>query len=169
MVYLRKVLYLMFSSIAVCLWIVAYMTPDVSYAQAWGTAAGGSAGGASSSAWWASSSPCPKGDIELNTNFPFLGRCISKDLNDPEKTNVANAFPFLVGVLVRVTMTIILVAGVLLIIAGGLMMTSEGIAWTASRGKSLIIKVIIGLAILGTSAIVLNLINPNFFGTSSWW
>ncbi len=152
MVYLRKVLYLMFSSIAVCLWIVAYMTPDISYAQAWG-----------------SSSPCPKWDIELNTNFPFLGRCISKDLNDPEKTNVANAFPFLVGVLVRVTMTIILVAGVLLIIAGGLMMTSEGIAWTASRGKSLIIKVIIGLAILGTSAIVLNLINPNFFGTSSWW
>lgn len=112
------------------------------------------------------SSPCAKGEIELNTNFPFLGRCIKKEVTG-EWTNVANAFPYLMGVLVRVTMTIILVAGVLLIIWWGLMMTLQGSMGTASAGKALIMKVIVGLAVLGMSAIILNLINPNFFGTES--
>lgn len=121
---------------------------------------------ADAAAWWSSSGPCKKWEIELNTDFPFLGRCIGKDVTS-NGTNVANAFPYLMGVLVRVTMTIILVAGVLLIIGGGLMMTLQGSMGTASQWKELIMKVIIGLAVLGTSAIVLNLINPNFFGTES--
>jgi len=33
-----------------------------------------------------------------------------------------------------------------------------------SEGKKMIIKVVIGIALLGASGVILRLINPNFFG-----
>lgn len=166
---IRTSMYTLFITIVMFLGTNLFLLPSLSYAQ--GTNTAGSTTAWASTAWAttagaAASAPCPKWDIELNTNFPFLGRCISKDVTG-QGTNVGNAFPYLMGVLIRVVMTIILVAGVLLIIAGGLMMTAEWYAGTAATGKGLIIKVVVGLLLLGTSAIVLNLINPNFFGTSS--
>lgn len=124
-------------------------------------------GGSEAAAWSSSSWPCAEGDIVLNTNFPFLGRCISKSIDD-DNTNLANVFPTLMWVLVRVLMTIILVSGVLLIIVWGLMIAGSGTKLTdLQKGKWLIIKVIIWLLLLGTSAMILNVINPNFFGTAS--
>lgn len=124
-------------------------------------------GGSEAPAWSSSSWPCAEGDIVLNTNFPFLGRCISKSIDD-DNTNLANVFPTLMWVLVRVLMTIILVSGVLLIIVWGLMIAGSGTKLTdLQKGKWLIIKVIIWLLLLGTSAMILNVINPNFFGTAS--
>jgi hypothetical protein len=117
----------------------------------------------------AASSDCPEWSIMLNTNFPFLWRCIRKEV-EGDQANLANVFPKLMWVLIRVLMTIILVAWVLLIIWWWLMIAWSGTKITSlESGKWLIIKVIVGLILLGTSALILNLINPNFFGIDSVW
>jgi hypothetical protein len=47
-----------------------------------------------------------------------------------------------------------------LIIIWGIMISTGDPAW----GKKLIIKVVMGIALLGASWVILRLINPNFFG-----
>lgn len=95
-----------------------------------------------------------KDGIKLNTDVPFIGKCIKKDDAD-------NAFPALIGGLSKMVVTAILIVSFLMIIVGGVMRTTGGKnVW---KGKEMIIKVAIWLAILGASGAILQLINPNFF------
>lgn len=57
------------------------------------------------------------GGVKLNTNVPFIGRCINKD-------DTQNAFPSLIGGLSRMVVTAILIVSFMMIIAGGVMRTS---------------------------------------------
>lgn len=114
------------------------------------------------------------GWIKLNTNIPFIGRCIrlSWSWGDGKDGTVwatsvsqVEAFPRLMRALMNILMTVILVASLIMIIAGGVMIASSGAAsWWYEQGKSMIRKVIIGLILLGASGLILALINPNFFG-----
>jgi hypothetical protein len=101
--------------------------------------------------------------IELNTNVPFIGRCIegsTGDVGDDEQAVTSeDAFPVLMGSLTQILVTIILIVSFVLIIVGGIMISTGNL----SGGKSLIIKVVIGIALLGASGVILRLINPNFF------
>lgn len=101
--------------------------------------------------------------IELNTNVPFIGRCIegsTNDVGDDEQAVTSeDAFPVLMGSLTQILVTIILIVSFVLIIVGGIMISTGN----PSGGKSLIIKVVIGIALLGASGVILRLINPNFF------
>lgn len=92
------------------------------------------------------------GGVQLNTDVPFVGKCINK-------TDTDSAFPQLVGGLSKMVVTAILIVSFVMIIVGGVMRTTGN----ASEGKKLITKVAIGLAILGASGAILRLINPNFF------
>lgn len=113
--------------------------------------------------------PCPDGDIVLNTEVPFVGRCIKKSLTTTtDTTTIANVFPKLTGKLIRLVMTIIIIIGFFGILIGGFMITADGAIGTKAQGKQLIITVISGFIILSVTGIILNLINPNFFGTASW-
>ena len=47
------------------------------------------------------------------------------------------------------------------------MIAGNGALGTKETGKKLIIAIIGGLILLGASGIILNLINPNFFGVDS--
>lgn len=108
--------------------------------------------------------------IELNTKVPFIGNCIEfgkGDVSDSENEISATqeeAFPKLMGWLMRILVTIIMLWSFVAILVGGVMISS---AWPdeqkATKGKKLIIDVVIALAILGASGVILRLINPNFF------
>jgi hypothetical protein len=131
---------------------------------AWTTTAGvwGTAGG------WGDD--CANG-IKLNTDIPFVGKCIVKstDANVAgNQTTIANAFPKLLWGLMRIVMTTVVIVWFMGILVGGFMISAGGVdASLMGKGKKLIISVIIGLVVLGLSGIILNLINPNFFGTDS--
>lgn len=127
--------------------------------------------------------------IELNTKVPFIGNCIefSKKCSDtspcsqgytctngkcklttvdPNKTSVSEeeAFPTLMGGLTKILVTVILLIGFMGILIGGIMISASwGNDSNAWKGKELIGKVIIALALLGASGVILKLINPNFF------
>ncbi len=99
--------------------------------------------------------------VKLNTTIPFIGNCIATTAQDPTSTiNETTAFPILVTALVKILISVILIASFVMIVAGGVMWSTGDAKW----GKDLIIKVAIGLAILGASGVILRLVNPNFFG-----
>ncbi|MFA6255954.1 MAG: hypothetical protein WC606_02110 [Candidatus Absconditabacterales bacterium] len=103
--------------------------------------------------------------ISLNTSVPFIGNCIedtNANVGVGEETGVtgATAFPVLMGSLTKILVTVILILSFVLIVIGGIMIATGN----PSGGKKMIMKVVIGIAILGASGVILRLINPNFFG-----
>ncbi len=102
--------------------------------------------------------------IELNTNVPFIGKCIESETGyaSPWESWVTweKAFPVLMGSLTKILVTVILIVSFVLIIIGGIMIATGNPSW----GKKMIINVVIGIALLGASWVILRLINPNFFG-----
>ena len=115
--------------------------------------------------WWEEWDDC----IRLNTDIPFVGRCIKKD-TDPAtvETNYGNVFPKLVGGLMRVVMAAVVIIGFLAILVGWFMMTAGWVKQDlVNKWRDLIIKVIGWLVLVWLLGIILNLINPNFFKTDS--
>jgi len=117
--------------------------------------------------------------IKLNTNVPWIGRCIefgnTNNLNDQWlneygdgntiiTVNILNAFPVLMTALGKILLTVILIFGFGLIVYAGIKWTTDWLdSWAANEAKNIIKKVAIGFAFLGASAIILHFINPNFF------
>lgn len=95
--------------------------------------------------------------IELNTNVPFIRKCL-------EKENADTAFPKLMGWLSKIVITFTLVIAFLMVVAGWVLIT---MSWADqsnfSKWKELIIKVIVWIVLLGSSWVILYMINPNFF------
>lgn len=94
--------------------------------------------------------------IPLNTNFPFIGRCL--------KTNngwdaALGAFPTVVQALSKMLIVIILIAWVIMIIMWGIQIAM----WKPKEWKALIMKVVIWMLLLAAMWAILNFINPNFF------
>ncbi len=109
----------------------------------------------------------PCSGIKLNTNVPFIGRCIT--ISKPgESSNwgitPVSAFPVLMWGLTKIMLTLILTISFLLVIVAGILMV---IGWANKsyydKGTKLLKTVFTALAILWVSGIVLRLINPNFF------
>lgn len=96
--------------------------------------------------WW----------ILLNTDFPFIGRCIDKAGNGGDGKSS------LIGIssaLTNIFMTLILTWGFAMIIRGWAQIAMGNM----KDGRQKIINVIIAFAALGSLGILLRLINPNFF------
>lgn len=108
--------------------------------------------------------------IMLNTNVPFIGRCIemwNKTVKGKESLQVSQgwAFPFLLRALINIAVSLILVSSLITVIVGWVMIASSRDDNTVMNDwKNLIRKAIIGLIMLWASWIILALINPNFFG-----
>ena len=103
--------------------------------------------------------------IQLNTSIPFIGKCIesaSTNVWEGEEISVTGetAFPVLMWSLTKILVTIILIVSFVLIIIWGIMIATGNPSW----GKKMIIKVVVGIALLWASGVILRLINPNFFG-----
>jgi len=104
--------------------------------------------------------------VELNTSVPFIGKCIeaeaTADYRSSDELNVTSetAFPVLMWSMTKILVTLILIVSFVLIIIWGIMISTGDPAW----GKKMIIKVVIGIALLWASGVILRLINPNFFG-----
>lgn len=96
--------------------------------------------------------------IELNTKVPFIGKCIEDERYGG--MGAERAFPNLMWALTQILVTVILLISFVLIVIGGIMIATGD----PSGGKKMIMKVVIGIAILGASWVILRLINPNFFG-----
>jgi intracellular septation protein A len=59
---------------------------------------------------------------------------------------------------------LIIAVGLVMIVAGGLLITASGADQSRYwKWKDMIIKVAIGIALLGLSGVILHMINPNFF------
>ena len=95
--------------------------------------------------------------IKLNTNFPIIWNCID---TKGSKTNPTNAFPYMVGALTKIVMSLVLVICFILIIISGIKYASDD----PKGGRDLIKKVAITILLLWFSWVILRLINPNFFG-----
>lgn len=102
--------------------------------------------------------------VSLNTSIPFIGKCIESQTNykSPDETSVTweTAFPVLMWSLTKILVTAILIVSFVLIVVWGIMISTGN----PSGWKKLIIKVVVGIALLGASWVILRLINPNFFG-----
>lgn len=102
--------------------------------------------------------------VELNTSIPFIGKCIESDkaYKSSDETSVTweTAFPVLMWSMAKILVTVILIVSFVLIVIWGIMISTGDPAW----GKKMIIKVVVGIALLGASGVILRLINPNFFG-----
>lgn len=105
--------------------------------------------------------------IKLNTNVPFIGRCImNKNTNAVWQKNgwtvvsPLTAFPLLMGALIKFLMSVIMIVCFASLIVGWFMMT---IPDQYETGKWLVKKVIRTIISLWTIWTILYLINPNFF------
>ncbi len=111
-------------------------------------------------------SDCGDGAIKLNTDVPFVGNCISTEDEGGSswETNVSNAFPKLMWWVAKIVITLVLVIALLMVILWWVMITAWWMnQWLVAKWKSLILKVVIAIALLGLSWAILHLINPNFF------
>jgi len=107
---------------------------------------------------------CGDSDIKLNTDVPFVGNCISTDDSSGTDSNVSNAFPKLMWWVAKIIITLVLVMALLMVILWWVMITAWWMdQWLVAKWKSLIIKVVVAVALLGLSWAILHLINPNFF------
>jgi len=97
--------------------------------------------------------------IELNTRVPFIGKCI-EDPKYKGGMSAERAFPTLMWALTQILVTVILIVSFVLILIGGIMIATGN----PSGGRKMIMKVVVGLALLWASGVILRLINPNFFG-----
>jgi len=103
---------------------------------------------------WNSESFCSckcNGWIVLNTEFPFIGRCIAKT-SDDTVGKVA-------GVFTNILMTIIITSAFGMLIRAGVQFTMD----KPKEAKQTIMNVVIAFAALWSLGILLRLINPNFF------
>lgn len=117
---------------------------------------------------------CEKCDIEkcncgikLNTNIPFIGRCImNQQTNNVGQSgnittvNTLNAFPILMGALIKLLMSIIMIVCFASLIVWWFMMTVPD---QYDTGKWIVKKVIRTIVALWSLWTILYLINPNFF------
>lgn len=109
--------------------------------------------------------------ILLNTNVPFIWQCIVYKKASTTQPSVGlvvdenTAFPVLMWGLSRLLVSIILLISFVWILIGGVMISASW--WTeewAQKWRKIIGNVISALALLGASGVILQLINPNFFG-----
>lgn len=102
--------------------------------------------------------------VSLNTSIPFIGNCIESETSykSSDETSVTweTAFPVLMSSLTKILVTAILIVSFVLIVVWGIMISTGNPSWW----KKMIIKVVMGIALLGASGVILRLINPNFFG-----
>lgn len=122
--------------------------------------------------WWIAI--CEKCDlkkcncgIKLNTNIPFIGRCIMNQQTnnvwqsgDVMTVNSLNAFPILMWALIKLLMSIIMIVCFASLIVWWFMMTVPDQYETGKWIVKKVIRTIVALWSLGT---ILYLINPNFF------
>ncbi|MFA7284440.1 MAG: hypothetical protein WC004_01290, partial [Candidatus Absconditabacterales bacterium] len=87
------------------------------------------------------------GGIKLNTNFPFIGRCI-------EKSSDGKAIAGIAGVFTNILMTLIITIGFGMVIRGGVQFAMN----KPAEGKKTIMNVVIAFAALGSLGIILRLI-----------
>lgn len=106
---------------------------------------------------------CANG-IKLNTDVPFIGDCIHFWKTSGNQIGQLDAFPYLMGGLMKIIMTAILVISFVLIVVAGVMVSASGMdPKMYSKGMGMIKKVATGIALLGASGVILKIINPNFF------
>ncbi|MEF2175765.1 MAG: hypothetical protein V3575_04810 [Candidatus Absconditabacteria bacterium] len=98
--------------------------------------------------------------IKLNTDVPYVtdgNRCIPK-------SESGKIFPILMGGLSKFIVNAILIVSFIMLVAGGMLISVSGFSsGSYNKGKELIMKVVVGIILLGTSSLILYIINPNFF------
>jgi hypothetical protein len=99
--------------------------------------------------------------IKLNTCFPIVWDCIHT--TPWSGTDQTNAFPYLMGALMKILMTIILVISLLMIVAAWVLMTMKDSVKNIADWMTILKNVATGLALLWASWVILKIINPNFF------
>lgn len=163
---MRKLISLLFVGV-LFFWSVSAIISPTSESEAFGQAMAAAAGGDSDWVCWGTKDE-DKNYIILNTNVPFVWRCIKKEFDESSgDTNASNVFPKLMAYMIRIMMTVLVVWWFLWILVWGFMIASNGAFGSKQTGVKLILGVIAGLILLWASGIILNLINPNFFGTAS--
>ena len=97
--------------------------------------------------------------IELNTDIPWVWKCISTD-------NANEALWSMMWWLMKLLLNITVAVAFIAVIASWIMVSVSWVSQsTAWKWKELLKKVVIGIILLGLSGIILHTLNPNFFKT----
>ena len=94
--------------------------------------------------------------IKLNTCFPIVWDCI--DMKEGS-TNPTNAFPYMIGAITKIVMSLILVVCFIFVIYAGILRSSS----QPKEARDILKKVAITILLLWFSWVILRIINPNFF------
>ena len=109
--------------------------------------------------WISFTFACEKWEIELNTNVPWVWKCIKQD-------NAWDSFWSLMWSMMKILINMTIAISFIALIASGVMMSlswvNQSVAW---KGKELLKKVILWIVLLWLSWLILHTINPNFFKT----
>ena len=103
--------------------------------------------------------------IKLNTDVPFIGKCIhTNEKTSKDAVTPVNAFPKLMWALMNLLMTVILIMSLLMIVYSWVLMTT---GWYSTnnytKGLWMLSQVAKWMALLWASWVILKVINPNFF------
>lgn len=102
---------------------------------------------------------CWENSIKLNTNIPWIWKCIKKE-------EATDTFWRLMWALMSIVVNITVAVSFIALIASWVMMS---LSWvnqsTAWKWKDLLKKVIWWIVLIWVSGIILHTINPNFFKT----
>ena len=98
--------------------------------------------------------------VELNTNFPWVGKCVNP-------TSAGDVFWWMLWSVMKLVVNITIAVAFIALIAAGVMLTMSWVSQsTAWKWKELLKKVILWIVLLWLSWIILHVINPNFFKTN---
>jgi len=123
------------------------------------------------SKWEACECKC-YGGVPLNTNVPFVWKCIQMNeegeqaWNDPNTAVVTptSAFPILMKGLSRVALSLFLALSFVMVIASGVIIATSGANSSGmSQWTTLLKRVVMSFVLLWTIGVILCLINPFFF------
>ena len=102
---------------------------------------------------------CPKWSISLNTDVPWVWKCIKQD-------DAWDSFGKMMWYMMKLLINITVAVSFIALIAAGVMMTLSWVNQSAAwKWKELLKKVILWIVLLWLSWIILHTINPNFFKT----
>jgi len=106
---------------------------------------------------WISFADCDKWGIELNTNVPWVWKCIKQD-------DASSSFGSLMWSMMKILINMTVAISFIALIAAGVMMSLSWVNQSAAwKWKELLKKVILWIVLLWLSWLILHTINPNFF------
>ncbi len=155
----KTILYLILLLSNLCLFVGPFLSYWATNIQTWNPSSNSQPNTQSNAGWWDWWWDC----IKLNTDFPWVWKCIKPD-------DAQNAFWKIMWWLMKLLLNMSVAIAFISLIAAWIMYSvswvDQNIAW---KWKDLLKKVILWIVLLWLSWLILHTINPNFFSNKIYF